>query len=67
MIEIILNGEKKEITEGLNVEEMIAVLNYHDKTFAVAVNGTFVALSNYHDREIKKGDEIEILAPMVGG
>ncbi len=67
MIEIVLNGEKREIEAGLSIEALIAILDYHDSTFAVAVNGTFVPLNAYEKTVIKSGDEIEILAPMVGG
>ena len=66
MIEIIVNG-KKESLKSCNIQELIEVLGYHDNSFAVAVNGTFVSLKNYHDTLIENGDEIEILAPMVGG
>ncbi len=67
MIEVLLNGEKMHLQEGVNIEEMITALAYHDSTFAVAINGTFVSLKAYHETTIKQGDEIEILAPMVGG
>ncbi len=67
MIEIVLNGEKKEIEESMTIDKMLEVLSYHDSTFAVAVNGTFVPLKSYGEVKIKQGDEIEILAPMVGG
>jgi len=66
MIEIVVNGKKKHI-KACNIEELIEILGYHDNSFAVAVNGTFVSLKNYHDTLIKSDDEIEILAPMVGG
>jgi len=67
MIEVVVNGEKSEIKEDLNIDEMIAVLGYKEKSFAVAINNTFVPLSEYKECKIKDGDLIEILAPMVGG
>jgi len=67
MIEIIVNGEKQEVKKDINIKEMIETLGYKEKSFAVAVNGTFVALKKYEETEIKVDDEIEILAPMVGG
>lgn len=67
MIKIIVNGEKKEVKEDTNIKEMIEVLGYKEKSFAVALNGTFVALKKYEETKIKMNDEIEILAPMVGG
>ena len=67
MIEIIINGKKEKLQEETNLTQMIAFLDYHDNAFAVAVNGTFVPLVKYDETIIKQGDEIEILAPMVGG
>lgn len=67
MIEIIVNGEKKEVKEDTNIKEMIEVLGYKEKSFAVALNGTFVALKKYEETKVEINDEIEILAPMVGG
>ncbi len=67
MIEIVVNGEKTSIKKDVNIAEMIEVLGYHDNSFAVAVNGTFVSLKKYEKTTIKLGDEIEILSPMVGG
>ncbi|HIP46042.1 MAG TPA: sulfur carrier protein ThiS [Campylobacterales bacterium] len=66
MIEIVVNG-KKESIKACNIEELIELLGYHDNSFAVAINGTFVSLQKYHDTVVNSGDEIEILAPMVGG
>jgi len=67
MIKISINGEMKEIQEGLNVKEMIDVLKYKTKGFAVAVNTTFVAINTYENTIIKDGDMIDILAPVQGG
>ena len=46
---------------------MVDTLGYQENSFAVAVNGTFVPLKEYEKIFIKKGDVIDILAPMVGG
>jgi len=45
MIEIIVNGERQSIPNGLNVKEMIEALDHKGEGFALAINGTFVALS----------------------
>jgi sulfur carrier protein len=67
MIEISVNGERKNIPESLNVREAIEALNYTGKGFALALNGTFVALCAYEVTIIKDNDSIEILAPVQGG
>ena len=67
MIQVSVNGEMKEISENLNVTELIDELGYKTKGFAVAVNTTFVAIDTYGKTLIKENDEIDILAPVQGG
>ena len=67
MIKISVNGEIKELQEGLNVSQMIEALNYKTKGFAVAINTTFVPIAKYEQTIINNGDTIDILAPVQGG
>ena len=67
MIKVSVNGEIREISEGLNVNGLIEALGYTSQGFAVAVNTTFVALDTYKSTLIKEGDKIDILAPVQGG
>jgi sulfur carrier protein len=67
MIKVSVNGEIKELEEGLNIHQMIEALDYRTKGFAVAVNTTFVSIKSYETTIIKDGDTIDILAPVQGG
>ncbi len=67
MIEIIVNGIRTEVSSDMNVKEMIKELNYTREGFALALNGTFVAISTYETTTIRDNDSIEILAPVQGG
>ena len=67
MIQVSVNGEIKEVSENLNVTELIDELGYKTKGFAVAVNTTFVAIDTYSKTMIIENDEIDILAPVQGG
>ena len=67
MIEIIVNGKRKTIPNGLNIKEAIKALEYKGEGFALALNGTFVALSTYETTMVRDNDSIEILAPVQGG
>ena len=67
MIEVVVNGNRTEVSSELNVNEMIKELNYTQKGFALAINGTFVAISTYEDTMIRDNDSIEILVPVQGG
>jgi len=67
MIKVSVNGELKDISEDLNINQLIEVLAYKIKGFAVAVNTTFVPIAKYEVTIIKEGDTIDILAPVQGG
>lgn len=67
MIEIIVNGERKMIPEGLSVKEAIGALEYKTEGFALALNGTFVAINGYESTFIQANDRLEILSPVQGG
>jgi len=67
MIEIIVNGKRQSIPNGLNVKEMIEAIGHKGEGFALALNGTFVALSNYETTMVRDNDSVEILAPVQGG
>jgi sulfur carrier protein len=67
VIKVSINGEIKELKDGLNICQMIEELNYKQKGFAVAVNTTFVSIKKYEETIIKDGDTIDILAPVQGG
>jgi len=67
MIKVSVNGEIKELEEGLNISQMIEALEYKTKGFAVAVNTTFVSITAYEKTLINNGDSIDILAPVQGG
>ena len=67
MIEVIVNGIRTEVSSEMNVNEIIKELKYKQKGFALALNGTFVAISTYDTTIIYDNDSIEILAPVQGG
>jgi len=67
MIEVIVNGMRKTVSKEMNVREIIKELNYTQEGFALALNGTFVAIVTYETTMIRDNDSIEILAPVQGG
>ena len=67
MIEIIVNGKRTTISKEMNVKEVIKELEYTQEGFALALNGTFVAIATYETMMIHDNDSIEILAPVQGG
>ena len=67
MIKVIVNGKRTEVSSEMNVHDVIKELQYTQKGFSLALNGTFVAISTYTDTMIRDNDSIEILAPVQGG
>ena len=67
MIEIIVNGEKRTVQDGINIKEMILEIGYTKEGFALALNGTFVAIKAYEYTRVKARDRVEILSPVQGG
>ena len=67
MIKVSINGEVISLDDNLNIKQMIDILNYKSKSFAVAINTTFVSIKKYEETIIKDGDTIDILAPVQGG
>lgn len=79
MILVFLNGQPKELSTGISTESStessteislthaIAVWEYTETNFAVAVNQQFVPHSKYDKTVLNDGDHIEVIAPIQGG
>lgn len=65
MIQVVLNGEYFE-SSSLSLDELL--IQYGAKPpFAIAINGTFVAQSDYATTKLQAGDHIDVVAPIFGG
>lgn len=67
-MEIILNNQKKVISEGTSLEELVyAQLGEKQKGIAVAVNNTVVQKDAWPTQKIKPNDSILIIQASQGG
>ncbi len=66
-MKITLNGTPQSLEIKQSIDELLQDKGYNGKLVAVALNGEFLAKTNYATTEIKDGDKIEIVAPMQGG
>ena len=66
-ITVELNGEKKTIAPGKNIEQAILEWDLSEQQFAIAVNESFIPQSKYKHTILLAGDRIELLVPMQGG
>ena len=66
-IEIILNGEKKEVPESSTITELLDLMEIKSKMFVVEKNMEIVNKENYSSEEVKEGDSFEIVGFFGGG
>lgn len=67
MIDIVVNGERKQIDPTLSIAAALASWNYDDDRVAVAINSEFVPRADYGIRHFAGGDRIDVVAPVAGG
>lgn len=66
-MQIIVNGQSRSFETSADLSSLLEQLGYSGDTFAVALNGDFVARTDYAETEIKEGDALDVVAPVVGG
>ena len=64
---IFLNGEKKDIPDGLNVSSLLQHLEIKHERVAVEINEEIVRKATYADVVVKDGDRVEVVQFMGGG
>ena len=66
-MQVKLNGEIREIPEGLNVAGLLAHLGVKAQRVAVEVNEAVVTKDRYDGQALRAGDSVEIVAFVGGG
>ena len=64
---IILNGEKKDVPDGITVSGLLEHLNIQHQRVAVERNEEIVKKTTYADTVLKDGDALEVVSFMGGG
>ncbi|MCW9015057.1 MAG: sulfur carrier protein ThiS [Gammaproteobacteria bacterium] len=62
-----LNGEQKELAEGIKLSELIDMLDLSHRRLAIEINQEIVPKSQHAKYEIKPNDKIEIVHAIGGG
>jgi sulfur carrier protein len=62
-----VNGEAREVPDGVTVETLLAHLGVKRDYTAVALNREVTARSAYATTLVHEGDRVEIVRPMGGG
>jgi thiamine biosynthesis protein ThiS len=66
-MQILLNGETREIAPDATLEMLIAELDLGEKRFAVEINEELVPRSTFAEHALAEGDRIEIVTAIGGG
>jgi len=67
IMKITLNGNSKELPDGITVTELVSVLELTGKRLAIEVNEEIVPRSTYGGYELNPGDQVEIVHAIGGG
>lgn len=65
-MKIFINGQKIALNNSTELTNYLPETE-PNKPFAVAINGEFVARSDYNKTHLKDGDEIDLVSPVGGG
>ncbi len=64
---VTLNGEARQVPEGLTLDRLVATLTTAHSGVAAAVNETVVPRSRWTTTALGDGDRVEVLTAVQGG
>jgi sulfur carrier protein len=62
-----LNGEQREVPEGLTLDQLVATLSTAHSGVAAAVNETVIPRGRWSSTPLGDGDRVEVLTAVQGG
>jgi sulfur carrier protein len=62
-----VNGERKDVTEGTTLGELLRALAIGSVGIAVAVNGRVVPRAGLEHYRLQDGDAVEVVRAVAGG
>ena len=66
-MQILLNGEAREIAEASTVADLVATLDLAGRRIAVELNGEIAPRSRHAALTLRTGDRVEIVHAIGGG
>jgi sulfur carrier protein len=67
VLELLINGELKELGDGLSLEELIKQLGVRKETVVAEVNRRIIQAEQRADCKLSDGDQIELIQFVGGG
>ncbi|HUY40651.1 MAG TPA: sulfur carrier protein ThiS [Candidatus Dormibacteraeota bacterium] len=64
---VTVNGESRELREGLTIAQLLVLLGTAQTGIAVACNDAVVRRSTFGEYRIAHGDRIEVIQAVAGG
>lgn len=64
---IIVNGEEKEVPTTLSVSEYVTTLGFDPETVVVELDGQILSRGDYAERRLTEGCELELIRFIGGG
>lgn len=66
-MQIIVNGEPQEATDGLSVTDLVHEISDRETGIAVALNFEVVPRGSWADTAVAAGDRIDVVTAVQGG
>lgn len=66
-MEIIVNGEAREVPDGVTTTALLELLGLQDARIAVEVNLEIVPRSTFGQHKLAPGDRVEVVRAIGGG
>ncbi|ANJ67644.1 thiamine biosynthesis protein ThiS [Halothiobacillus diazotrophicus] len=64
---VFINGEVREISDGLNVQDLLRLLEMLDMRLAVELNGEILPRRLFGETKLAANDRVEIVHAIGGG
>jgi sulfur carrier protein len=66
-MEIIVNGKRQEVPDGLTAAGLVARVGLTSRRYAMELNGELLPRSQHESHRLAPGDRIEIVQAVGGG
>jgi sulfur carrier protein len=64
---VIVNGEARELTDGVTIADVVRALTEEERGVAVALNGEVVPRAAWPTTTLGGGERVEVLRAVQGG
>jgi sulfur carrier protein len=66
-MQITVNGQAHDVDATLTVAELMTLLGFPDRGVALALNGTVVPRTRWHETPLPAAADVEVLTAVQGG